>query len=66
MEDNAIVKFSTDADDYLPVVLTRFEGVELMNYSPLIYAYQQQNIAVTGNGTFDGQADNDHWWNWTG
>ena len=66
LEENAVVKFSTDADDYLPVVLTRFEGVELMNYSPLIYAYQQQNIAVTGKGTLDGQADNDHWWNWTG
>jgi len=66
LEESAVVKFSTDADDYLPVVLTRFEGVELMNYSPLIYAYQQKNIAVTGKGTFDGQADNDHWWNWTG
>ena len=50
----------------LPNVLTRFEGVELMNYSPLIYAYNKQNIAVTGKGTLDGQADNDHWWNWTG
>ena len=66
LEDNAVVKFSTDSDDYLPLVLTRFEGVELMNYSPLIYAYEQKNIAVTGKGTFDGQADNDHWWNWTG
>jgi polygalacturonase len=37
-----------------------------MNYSPLIYAYNQENIAVTGKGTFDGKADNDHWWNWTG
>ena len=66
LEENAVVKFSTVDDDYLPVVLTRFEGVELMNYSPLIYAYGQQNIAVTGKGIFDGQADNDHWWNWTG
>ena len=66
LEANAVVKFSTNADDYLPAVLTRFEGVELMNYSPLIYAYNQKNIAVTGKGTFDGQADNDHWWNWTG
>ena len=66
LDDNAVVKFSTDADDYLPTVLTRFEGVELMNYSPLVYAYGQQNIAVTGNGTLDGQADNDHWWNWVG
>ncbi len=66
LDDNAVVKFSTNDDDYLPVVLTRFEGVELMNYSPLIYANGQINIAVTGKGVLDGQADNDHWWNWTG
>lgn len=64
--DKAILKFSTNDDDYLPNVVTRFEGVELMNYSPLVYAYGQTNIAVTGKGTLDGQADNDHWWNWTG
>lgn len=66
LEDKAVVKFSTNDDDYLPVVLTRFEGVELMNYSPLVYANGQTNIAVTGKGILDGQADNDHWWNWTG
>jgi polygalacturonase len=66
LDDKALVKFSTNDDDYLPVVLTRFEGVELMNYSPLIYANGQTNIAVTGKGVLDGQADNDHWWNWTG
>jgi polygalacturonase len=37
-----------------------------MNYSPLIYAYKQNNIAVTGNGTFDGQAGNTNWWPWNG
>jgi len=35
-----------------PLVLTRWEGVELMNYSPFIYAFEQENIAVTGEGTF--------------
>lgn len=65
-EKGAFLKFSTDPDDYLPVVFTRFEGMELMNYSPLIYAYGQKNIAVTGPGVLDGQADNAHWWNWTG
>lgn len=66
LDDKAIVKFSTNDEDYLPVVHTRYEGVEFMNYSPLVYAYGQTNIAVTGRGTLDGQADNDHWWNWTG
>jgi polygalacturonase len=40
--------------------------MELMNYSPLIYAYQQKNIAVTGKGTFNGQAGKEHWWPWKG
>ncbi|RAV29743.1 glycoside hydrolase family 28 protein [Sinomicrobium soli] len=65
-EDGAVVLFSTDKEDYLPVVHTSYEGVELMNYSPLIYAYQQKNIAVTGKGVFDGQAGKDNWWPWCG
>ncbi|MCF3649214.1 glycoside hydrolase family 88 protein [Synoicihabitans lomoniglobus] len=59
----AVLKFSTDPADY-PTVYTRWEGVECMNYSPLIYAWKQQNIAVTGEGTLDGQADWDNWWGW--
>jgi polygalacturonase len=62
----ATIKFSTDAARYLPTVVTRFEGMELMNYSPLIYAYGQENIAITGEGTIDGQADCSHWWPWKG
>jgi len=60
----ATLRFSQDPAKYLPVVLTRFEGVELMNYSPLVYAYQEENVALTGEGTLDGQADEDHWWPW--
>ncbi len=63
---NSTILFSTDPADYLPVVFTRFEGTELMNYSPLIYAYEQKNIAVTGTGTLDGQASDGKWWNWKG
>lgn len=61
---NAIIKFSQNYSDYLPVVYTRFEGTECYNYSPLIYAFEQQNIAITGQGTLDGQGDNSHWWPW--
>jgi len=60
----ATLRFSTDPSRYLPVVFTRWEGVELMNYSPLIYAFEQQNVAVTGSGTLDGQGDATHWWPW--
>ena len=58
--------FSSDPRDYLPLVFTRWEGVELMNYSPFIYAFEATNIAITGPGTLDGQASADRWWNWRG
>jgi polygalacturonase len=59
------LRFSTDPAAYLPVVQTRWEGIECMNYSPFIYAWEQENIAVTGEGTLDGAADWDNWWGWT-
>jgi polygalacturonase len=48
------------------MVFSRWEGVELMNYSPFIYAFEQENIAITGGGTIDGQADCSNWWPWKG
>lgn len=65
VNDGATIRFSRDPRQY-PIVLTRFEGMECMNYSPFLYALDQQNIAVTGSGTLDGQADCDHWWPWKG
>ena len=62
--DGATLAFSRDPSAYLPLVLTRFEGVEMMNYSPFIYAFEQQNIGISGGGTLDGQADAGHWWAW--
>jgi len=62
----AVLRFQRDPKFYLPLVFTRFEGVELMNYSPFIYAIDQENIAVTGAGTLDGNADDEHWWPWKG
>lgn len=64
LERGATLKFSNNPSDYLPVVFTRFEGTECMNYSPLIYAFGQTNVGVTGEGTLDGQADAQHWWPW--
>ena len=63
---NATLLFHTDPSRYLPAVLTRFEGVELYNYSPLIYALDATDVAVTGEGTLDGQAGATHWWSWKG
>jgi polygalacturonase len=66
VSDGATLKFSQDPKHYLPLVFSRWEGMELMNYSPFIYAFGQQNIAITGGGTLDGQGDNTHWWPWKG
>lgn len=65
VDEGATLLFSTDPNDYLPVVYTRFESTECMNYSPFIYAFEKDNVAVTGPGTLDGQADATHWWDWT-
>ncbi len=62
----ATVKFSQDTSKYLPLVFSRWEGMELMNYSPFIYAFEQRNIAITGEGTLDGQANTEAWWPWNG
>lgn len=64
VSEGATLKFIPDPAKYLPVVFTRWEGVELMNYSPLIYAFEQENLAITGNGTLDGSASYDNWWGW--
>ncbi len=64
VSEGATLLFSTDPCDYLPVVETRYEGLEVYNYSPLIYANGCTDIAVTGSGTLDGQAGWDSWWGW--
>jgi len=66
VREGATILFSTEPVDYLPLVYTRWEGVELMNYSPLIYAYDQENIAITGSGVLDGQGSDQNWWSWKG
>jgi len=64
VSEGATLRFSRDPRHYMPVVYTRWEGTECMSFSPFIYAFEKSNIAVTGTGTLDGQADNEHWWPW--
>ncbi|HEX7977134.1 MAG TPA: glycoside hydrolase family 28 protein [Gemmatimonadaceae bacterium] len=66
VEEGATIKFVTDPKAYELFVLTRFEGTEMMGLSPFIYARNAVDVAVTGDGTLDGQAGNEHWWNWNG
>ncbi|MEO8239503.1 MAG: glycoside hydrolase family 28 protein [Flavobacterium sp.] len=58
IEKGAKIKFSDKPEDYLPMVLTSWEGTMLYNYSPLIYAYNCTNIAISGEGTIDGEGGN--------
>ena len=58
----AVLSFSTAFEDYLPAVFTRWEGTECFNYSPLIYAKDCENVAVTGEGTLVGNGE--AWWHW--
>lgn len=63
---NATLLFHRDPKRYLPLVFTRWEGTECMNYSPFLYAFGQTNIAISGEGTLDGNANCDFWWSWSG
>ena len=62
LSEGAEVLFSDQFDDYLPPVFVRVGGIELYNYSPLIYARDCVNVAVTGRGILDGNAK--AWWAW--
>lgn len=63
---DTVLRFTRDITPAnYPLVFAHYEGSKLYNWSPLIYAYQQENIALTGKGTLDGQADKNNWWNWS-
>jgi polygalacturonase len=58
LEENAVLEFGGEISDYLPVVFTRTEGVEVMSLGACIYANGQHNIAVTGKGKLVGPPAN--------
>jgi len=62
LNKGAVLLFSEDPNDYLPAVRSTWEGYECYNYSPLIYAYQCKNIAITGEGEL--KAKMDVWKQW--
>ena len=65
VEEGAVLEFAFEPELY-PIVPTRWEGLDCWNLSPLIYAYQARDIAITGKGTIDGGGSNDTWWPWCG
>ena len=54
LDAGAELHFSGDIRDYLPAVLTRNEGIELYSLGSLIYANDQECIALTGQGKLVG------------
>ena len=56
LQKGAKLVFGSNPEDYLPAVLTSWEGTFLYNYSPFIYAYQAENVALIGEGIIDGNA----------
>lgn len=62
LSEGATLLFSSNPADYLPAVEVSWEGLECMNYSPLLYAYQCDNVAITGSGTL--KADMSTWKVW--
>ncbi|MEH0198228.1 glycoside hydrolase family 28 protein [Caulobacter sp. CCNWLY153] len=53
----ATLLFSEKPADYLPPVQTTWEGLECWNYSPLVYAFDCENVAITGPGRLKAKLD---------
>jgi len=62
LNKGAVLLFSGNPADFLPAVHSSWEGMECYNYSPLIYAYQCKNVAITGDGELKAQMDT--WKKW--
>ena len=50
LEEGAELTFTDNPAHYFPGVKTSWGGIECINYAPLIYAYDCENVAVTGKG----------------
>lgn len=57
LEEGATLLFSSNPEDYLPAVQSTWEGMECFNYSPLIYAFECENVAITGKGELKAKMD---------
>ncbi|WP_442591130.1 glycoside hydrolase family 28 protein [Pedobacter sp. AW31-3R] len=60
IDAGAELHFSDNFDDYLPMVSSRWEGTDVMNFSPLFYGDQLENISIMGRGLIDGHGKK--WW----
>ena len=54
LSEGCFIKFSPAPSLYLPPVSTRWGGVEIINYSPMIYGTNITDAALTGKGVLSG------------
>ncbi len=66
LEDGAELIFDPNIQRYLPVVFTRFQGMELYNFSSLIYGFELEDVAITGPGKLIGNGDERAQWDGKG
>ena len=65
-DEDTVIRFTDEInEENYPLALVHWEASECYNYRSMIYAHEATNIAVTGPGLLDGQADEDTWYNWT-
>ncbi len=62
IEAGAELHFSDNFEDYLPMVESRYEGVDIKSFSPLFYAYKAENISIIGRGLINGHGKK--WWDY--
>jgi polygalacturonase len=59
LEEGAVISFIPEPERYTPV-WTRWEGIECYAMHPCVFADGQEDIVITGKGTFDGGGQG--WW----
>ena len=62
IDAGAELHFSDRFEDYLPMVESRYEGVDVKSFSPLFYAYKAENISIIGRGLINGHGKK--WWDY--
>ncbi|HEX5125700.1 MAG TPA: glycosyl hydrolase family 28 protein [Rhodocyclaceae bacterium] len=69
LEPGATIQFSQNINDFLPAVPTRWDGLDVMNFSPFVYALNAHDVAITGpgrNASSPGilNGNGSTWWGW--
>ncbi|MBP5612175.1 MAG: glycoside hydrolase family 28 protein [Bacteroidales bacterium] len=62
LSEDAVIVFEDSLELYYPAVQVSWEGAECMNISPLLYAFECENIAISGPGRLAPKMD--FWRTW--